>query len=166
MFMGQTVMTPVATAKTDIKKVKNISNNDSLINKIIVSDCMEVMQKIKDNTFDMIFADPPYNMQLQNELYRPNNTKVAAVDDKWDQFDSFEKYDEFTIAWLTEAKRVLKKNGTIWVIGSYHNIFRVGNIMQNLGYWILNDVHWIKYNPMPNFRGVRFTNATETLIWR
>jgi len=165
MFMGQTVMTPVATAKTDIKKVKNISNNDSLINKIIVGDCMEVMQKIKDNTFDMIFADPPYNMQLQNELYRPNNTKVAAVDDKWDQFDSFEKYDEFTIAWLTEAKRVLKKNGTIWVIGSYHNIFRVGNIMQNLGYWILNDVHWIKYNPMPNFRGVRFTNATETLIW-
>jgi len=165
MFMGQTVMTPVATAKTDVKKVKNISNGDNLVNKIIVGDCLEVMQKIKDNTFDMIFADPPYNMQLQNELYRPNNTKVDAVDDKWDQFASFEKYDEFTIAWLKEAKRILKKSGTIWVIGSYHNIFRVGNIMQNLGYWVLNDVHWIKHNPMPNFKGVRFTNATETLIW-
>lgn len=165
MFTGQTEMTPVATAKADIKKVKSISSGDNLGNKIIVGDCLEVMQKIKDNTFDMIFADPPYNMQLQNELYRPNNTKVDAVDDKWDQFDSFEKYDEFTSAWLTEAKRILKKSGTIWVIGSYHNIFRVGNIMQNLGYWVLNDVHWIKHNPMPNFKGVRFTNATETLIW-
>ncbi|MCX5783573.1 MAG: DNA methyltransferase [Elusimicrobia bacterium] len=134
-------------------------------NKIIVGDCLKVMEKIKNNTFDMIFADPPYNMQLQNELYRPNRTKVDAVDDEWDKFGSFEDYDKFTKNWLTQAKRLLKRNGTLWVIGSYHNIFRVGNIMQDLGYWILNDVHWIKSNPMPNFRGVRFTNATETLIW-
>jgi DNA modification methylase len=113
----------------------------------------------------MIFADPPYNLQLRNELWRPNNTKVDAVDDLWDRFGSFEEYDQFTRAWLSECRRVLKVTGTIWVIGSYHNIFRVGRILQDLGYWILNDVVWIKTNPMPNFRGVRFTNAHETLIW-
>ncbi|MBU4141437.1 transcriptional repressor LexA, partial [Patescibacteria group bacterium] len=150
---------------TEVKKIRNFKDETEIVNKIIVGDCLEVMKKIKDNTFDMIFADPPYNMQLQNELYRPNNTKVDAVDDEWDQFKSFEHYDEFTKAWIKEAKRILKKNGTIWVIGSYHNIFRVGNIMQDLGYWILNDVHWIKANPMPNFKGVRLTNATETLVW-
>jgi modification methylase len=114
---------------------------------------------------DLIFADPPYNLQLQNELHRPNMTKVDAVTDDWDKFDSFESYDEFTESWLKACKRVLKPSGTIWVIGSYHNIFRVGTIMQDLGYWILNDVIWVKTNPMPNFRGVRFTNAHETLIW-
>ncbi|MCF8054282.1 MAG: site-specific DNA-methyltransferase [Deltaproteobacteria bacterium] len=149
----------------DIKKIRVIEDESTIINKIIVGDCLEVMKSIKNDTFDMIFADPPYNMQLQNELYRPNNTKVDAVDDLWDQFDGFEHYDEFSKLWLQEAKRVLKKSGTIWVIGSYHNIFRVGKIMQDMGYWILNDVHWIKSNPMPNFRGVRFTNATETLVW-
>ncbi|MBI4653116.1 site-specific DNA-methyltransferase [Candidatus Kuenenbacteria bacterium] len=111
------------------------------------------MKKVEDNTFDMIFADPPYNMQLQNELYRPNNTKVNGVDDNWDQFESFKHYDDFTKEWLKEAKRIMKKNATLWVIGSYHNIFRVGNILQDLGFWILNDVHWIKSNPMPNFKG-------------
>jgi modification methylase len=136
---------------TDIKKIKSFKDESEIINKIIVGDCLEVMKNIKDNTFDMIFADPPYNMQLQNELYRPNNTKVDAVDDEWDQFNGFGHYDEFSKAWLKEAKRILKKNGTIWVIGSYHNIFRVGNIMQDMGYWVLNDVHWIKSNPMPNF---------------
>ncbi len=150
---------------TEIKKIKTFKDESEIVNKIIVGDCLEAMKKIKDNTFDMIFADPPYNMQLQNELYRPNNTKVDAVDDEWDQFNGFGHYDEFSKAWLQEAKRVLKKNGTIWVIGSYHNIFRVGNIMQDMGYWILNDVHWIKSNPMPNFKGVRLTNATETLVW-
>jgi modification methylase len=114
---------------------------------------------------DLVFADPPYNLQLQNELHRPNMTKVDAVTDRWDQFEGFAAYDEFTRAWLTACKRVLKPTGSIWVIGSYHNIFRVGKMMQDLGYWILNDVLWIKTNPMPNFRGVRFTNAHETLIW-
>lgn len=114
---------------------------------------------------DLIFADPPYNLQLQNELHRPNMTKVDAVNDQWDQFDSFAAYDEFTRSWLSACNRVLKSTGSIWVIGSYHNIFRVGTIMQDLGYWILNDVIWVKTNPMPNFRGVRFTNAHETLIW-
>lgn len=151
--------------KTEIKKIKIFKDESEIINKIIVGDCLESMKKIKDNTFDMIFADPPYNMQLQNELYRPNNTKVDAVDDEWDKFNGFGHYDKFSKEWLQEAKRILKKSGTIWVIGSYHNIFRVGNIMQDMGYWILNDVHWIKANPMPNFKGVRMTNATETLVW-
>lgn len=149
----------------DIKKIKSFSNQSEIINSIIIGDCLEVMKKINDNTFDMVFADPPYNMQLQNELYRPNNTKVDAVDDDWDKFNGFGHYDEFTRAWFTEVKRVMKKNATFWVIGSYHNIFRVGNILQDMGFWILNDVIWVKSNPMPNFKGVRFTNATETLLW-
>ncbi len=118
-----------------------------------------------EKSVDLIFADPPYNLQLRKELHRPNMTKVDAVNDSWDQFATFEDYDKFTIEWLTECKRILKPTGAIWVIGSYHNIFRVGKIMQDLGYWILNDVVWVKTNPMPNFRGVRFTNAHETLIW-
>jgi len=113
----------------------------------------------------LIFADPPYNLQLKKELTRPDMSKVSAVNDKWDQFKNFKKYDDFTYTWLSECKRVLKKNGAIWVIGSYHNIFRVGTAIQNLGFWILNDVIWNKKNPMPNFRGSRFTNAHETLIW-
>ena len=114
---------------------------------------------------DVIFADPPYNLQLRNDLYRPDTSKVDAVSDGWDKFEDFKAYDEFTSRWLSACRRVLKETGTIWVIGSYHNIYRVGAIMQDLGFWILNDVLWIKNNPMPNFRGVRFTNAHETMIW-
>ena len=135
------------------------------LNQIIQGDCVEVLDALPEKSIDLIFADPPYNLQLQNELHRPNMTKVDAVNDAWDQFASFEAYDAFTREWLTACKRVLKPTGAIWVIGSYHNIFRVGAIMQDLGFWILNDVIWIKTNPMPNFRGARFTNAHETLIW-
>ena len=134
-------------------------------NKIINGDSLEELKKIPSETFDLIFADPPYNLQLKGELTRPDRSKVNAVNDKWDQFENFKKYDEFTYAWLAECKRILKKDGAIWVIGSYHNIFRVGTAIQNLGFWILNDVIWNKNNPMPNFRGTRFTNAHETLIW-
>jgi len=135
------------------------------LNRIIQGDCIELMNSFPESSIDLIFADPPYNLQLQNELHRPNMTKVDAVTDKWDQFESFAAYDEFTRAWLTACKRTLKETGTIWVIGTYHNIYRLGALMQDLGFWILNDVIWIKTNPMPNFRGVRFTNAHETLIW-
>jgi len=135
------------------------------LNQIIPGDCVESLNALPEKSIDLIFADPPYNLQLHNELHRPNMTKVDAVDDHWDQFDSFETYDEFTRQWLMACKRVLKPTGTIWVIGSYHNIFRVGTIMQNLGFWMLNDIIWVKTNPMPNFRGVRFANAHETLIW-
>ncbi len=135
------------------------------INNIIEGDCIEIMKEIPDSSVDLIFADPPYNLQLRNELIRPNMTKVDAVDDEWDKFNSFEDYDKFSEQWLKECRRILKKTGTFWVIGSYHNIFRVGKIMHDLGFWILNDVVWIKSNPMPNFKGVRFTNAHETLIW-
>jgi len=134
-------------------------------NTIIQGDCIAELKKFPDNSIDLIFADPPYNMQLENALYRPNNTKVDGVDDEWDKFASFAEYDNFCTEWLTECRRILKNTGTIWVIGSYHNIFRVGNIMLNLGFWILNDVIWYKTNPMPNFMGTRFTNATETLLW-
>tara|TARA_Y100000590_G_scaffold391411_1_gene467983 strand:+ start:464 stop:1537 length:1074 start_codon:yes stop_codon:yes gene_type:complete len=134
-------------------------------NKIINGDSLKELKKIPDETFDLIFADPPYNLQLQNNLVRPDRSKVNAVKDEWDQFESFKTYDNFTNKWLSECRRILKKNGAIWVIGSYHNIFRVGKIVQDLGFWILNDVIWNKKNPMPNFRGTRFTNAHETLIW-
>ena len=134
-------------------------------NKIINGDSLEELKKIPRETFDLIFADPPYNLQLKSELTRPERSKVSAVNDKWDQFENFKKYDDFTYEWLSECKRILKKDGAIWVIGSYHNIFRVGTAIQNLGFWILNDVIWNKNNPMPNFRGTRFTNAHETLIW-
>ena len=135
------------------------------LNQILQGDCVEIMRSLPDKSVDLIFADPPYNLQLQGELIRPNQTVVDAVNDEWDKFDSFEDYDSFSVAWLTEARRLLKDTGTIWVIGSYHNIFRVGSKMLDLGYWVLNDVIWYKTNPMPNFRGTRFTNATETLIW-
>lgn len=135
------------------------------LNTILHGDNIEVLNSLPENSVDLIFADPPYNLQLQKDLWRPNMTKVDAVDDDWDQFRSFEQYDQFTHDWLSAARRVLKEIGTIWVIGSYHNIYRVGSIMQDLGFWILNDILWIKTNPMPNFRGVRFTNAHETLLW-
>ena len=135
------------------------------LNSIIHGDCIDELQKFPDNSIDLIFADPPYNMQLENMLFRPNNTKVDGVDDDWDKFASFSAYDTFCTAWLEQCRRILKNTGTIWVIGSYHNIFRVGTVMLNLGYWILNNVTWHKSNPMPNFLGKRFTNATETLLW-
>jgi len=134
-------------------------------NTIIQGNCIEKLKQLPDKTIDLIFADPPYNLQLKNELYRPNQTKVEGVFDDWDKFDSMQEYDKFTEQWLKECKRVLKDNATIWVIGSYHNIFRVGAILQNLGFWILNDILWIKTNPMPNFKGTRFNNAHETMIW-
>jgi site-specific DNA-methyltransferase (adenine-specific) len=135
------------------------------INEIIQGDCIEVLKTLPAKSVDLIFADPPYNLQLQQELLRPNQSVVAGVDDAWDQFASFSDYDQFSERWLKECRRVLKDDGTIWVIGSYHNIFRVGKIMMDLGYWILNDIIWHKSNPMPNFRGTRFQNATETMIW-
>lgn len=135
------------------------------LDSIYTGDCRKVLQIIPEKSVDLIFADPPYNLQLDKELWRPNATKVNGVDEKWDQFSTFEAYDLFTRTWIHECRRVLKDTGTIWVIGSYHNIFRVGRILQDLDFWILNDVVWIKNNPMPNFHGVRFTNAHETLIW-
>jgi modification methylase len=134
-------------------------------NSIHQGDCIALMNAMPEKSVDMVFADPPYNMQLGGELLRPDNSKVDGVDDAWDQFESFAAYDRFTAAWLKAAKRILKDDGTLWVIGSYHNIFRVGAALQNLGYWILNDIVWRKTNPMPNFKGTRFTNAHETLIW-
>jgi len=133
--------------------------------RIILGDCIAEMARLPARSVDLVFADPPYNLQLGGELLRPDNSKVDAVDDDWDRFASFEAYDAFTRAWLTEARRVLKDEGALWVIGSYHNIFRVGSTLQDLGFWILNDVVWRKSNPMPNFKGTRFTNAHETLIW-
>ena len=140
-------------------------NKTHLRNKIINGNCLEEIKKIPDKSFNLIFADPPYNMQLGENLRRPDNSKVKSVDDDWDKFQNFKSYDEFSVIWLQECKRILKDDGTIWVIGSYHNIFRLGFHLQNLDYWILNDVIWRKNNPMPNFKGTRFTNAHETLIW-
>ncbi|MEM7665760.1 MAG: site-specific DNA-methyltransferase [Pseudomonadota bacterium] len=135
------------------------------IGQILSGDCIEAMRSLPDNSVDCVFADPPYNLQLGGDLNRPDGSEVDAVTDHWDQFDSFRAYDEFTRGWLAEARRVLKPDGALWVIGSYHNIFRVGAILQDLGFWILNDIVWRKTNPMPNFKGTRFTNAHETLIW-
>ncbi len=135
------------------------------LNQILDGDCIDVMNSLPAGSVDLIFADPPYNLQLRGDLHRPDNSKVDAVDDHWDQFSSFAAYDRFTRDWLKAARRLLKPHGGIWVIGSYHNIFRVGAAMQDAGYWILNDVIWRKSNPMPNFRGKRFTNAHETMIW-
>ncbi|TNF18543.1 MAG: site-specific DNA-methyltransferase [Rhodobacteraceae bacterium] len=135
------------------------------LNTILAGDCIKEMNRLPENSVDLIFADPPYNLQLKGDLHRPDNSRVDAVDDHWDQFASFAAYDRFTRDWLKAARRLLKPNGAIWVIGSYHNIFRVGAALQDQGYWILNDVVWRKSNPMPNFRGKRFTNAHETMIW-
>jgi site-specific DNA-methyltransferase (adenine-specific) len=142
-----------------------MNENDLPLGQILHGNCISLLETLPENSVDLIFADPPYNLQLQNTLWRPNMTLVDAVDDDWDQFDSFKEYDDFTTAWLSACRRVLKDDGTIWVIGSYHNIYRVGSIMQDLGFWFLNDIAWVKVNPMPNFRGVRFANAHETLLW-
>src|SRR5215470_10924891 len=132
---------------------------------ILRGDCVAELAKLPAASVDLVFADPPYNLQLQGDLKRPDDSRVDAVDDDWDKFSNFAAYDDFTCAWLASCRRVMKPNATLWVIGSYHNIFRVGTILQDLGFWILNDLIWRKTNPMPNFRGRRFTNAHETLIW-
>jgi len=134
-------------------------------NVILEGDCIAEMARLPDKSVDMIFADPPYNLQLGGDLFRPEGGRVDAVDDEWDKFDSLTAYDNFTRDWLFQARRILKDNGTIWVIGSYHNIYRVGSLIQDAEFWILNDIVWRKTNPMPNFRGTRFTNAHETLLW-
>ena len=149
-----------------MEKTKSRSAAKALpVNTILNGDCIEMMNSLPAESIDLIFADPPYNLQLRGDLNRPDNSKVDAVDDHWDQFSSFAAYDKFTTEWLKAARRLLKPNGAIWVIGSYHNIFRVGAALQNQGFWILNDVVWRKSNPMPNFRGKRLTNAHETMIW-
>lgn len=135
------------------------------LDQILQGDCVQLLASLPEKSVDLIFADPPYNLQLQKTLWRPNMSKVGAVNDEWDHFSSFEEYDQFTHSWLSACRRVLKNDGTIWVIGTYHNIYRIGAIMQILGFWFLNDIAWVKTNPMPNFRGVRFTNAHETLLW-
>ena len=147
------------------RKVEARAPVDLPLGRILDGDCIEAMRSLPSASVDLVFADPPYNLQLGGDLSRPDGSHVDAVTDHWDQFDSFAVYDKFTREWLTEARRVLKPNGSLWVIGSYHNIFRVGAILQDLGFWILNDIVWRKANPMPNFKGTRFTNAHETLIW-
>jgi modification methylase len=153
------------SALRSVDEYSSVSAKPAWLDTIIKGDCVAALERLPDNSIDVVFADPPYNLQLEGDLHRPDQSKVDAVDDHWDQFESFAAYDAFTRAWLLAVRRVLKPNGTIWVIGSYHNIFRVGAAMQDLGFWILNDVVWRKTNPMPNFRGRRFQNAHETMIW-
>src|SRR5579862_9861287 len=142
------------------------ATSDSLESgRVLIGDCVALMGKLAAESVDLVFADPPYNLQLRGDLKRPDDSRVDAVDDDWDKFSSFAAYDDFTRAWLLACRRVMKPAATLWVIGSYHNIFRVGTILQDIGFWILNDVIWRKSNPMPNFRGRRFTNAHETMIW-
>ena len=152
--------TPVRARATKMAEAPSLP-----LDQILQGDCVAMMRALPDDSVDMIFADPPYNLQLGGDLSRPDGSHVDAVTDAWDKFDSFAAYDFFTQEWLREARRILKPNGTIWVIGSYHNIFRVGAALQDQGFWILNDIIWRKVNPMPNFKGTRFTNAHETLIW-
>jgi modification methylase len=147
------------------KRAAAVPSPDLPLGQILQEDCIAAMARLPEGSIDMVFADPPYNLQLGGDLFRPEGGLVDAVDDDWDKFETFAAYDQFTRAWLKEARRILKPNGTLWVIGSYHNIFRVGAALQDAGYWILNDIIWRKSNPMPNFRGTRFTNAHETLIW-
>lgn len=146
-------------------KISSVDKSSLPLDQILQGDCVERMRALPDGCIDLVFADPPYNLQLGGDLRRPDQSAVDGVDEAWDRFDSFAAYDAFSRAWLAEARRILKPNGAIWVIGSYHNIFRVGAVMQDAGFWLLNDVVWRKSNPMPNFRGTRFTNAHETLIW-
>ena len=150
----------IITKTTDKSKKSTLPRN-----KILQGNCIEIMKALPARSIDLIFADPPYNLQLGGDLTRPDNSKVNGVEDDWDKFSSFGEYDKFSREWLLEARRLLKDDGAIWVIGSYHNIFRLGAELQNLGFWILNDIVWRKTNPMPNFRGRRFTNAHETMIW-
>ncbi len=145
--------------------LRKAAGNPDFLDQIFKGDCITELEKLPAASVDLVFADPPYNLQLEGRLTRPDQSEVDAVDDDWDKFASFAAYDDFTRAWLLACRRVLKPSGALWVIGSYHNIFRVGTILQDLGYWILNDIVWRKTNPMPNFRGRRFTNAHETLIW-
>lgn len=157
---------PVKTRAAILPPVHDLPPVHGLpVNQILKGDCIEMMRSLPSASIDMIFADPPYNLQLGGNLARPDGSHVDAVTDAWDQFDSFAVYDRFTREWLSEAYRLLKPNGSIWVIGSYHNIFRLGTMLQDMGFWILNDIIWRKTNPMPNFKGTRFTNAHETLIW-
>jgi modification methylase len=151
--------------KARLRAAKEVVRPDLPVGRILDGDCIEAMRSLPSASVDLVFADPPYNLQLGGDLARPDGSHVDAVTDHWDQFASFAAYDQFTREWLTEARRILKPSGSLWVIGSYHNIFRVGAILQDLGFWILNDVVWRKANPMPNFKGTRFTNAHETLIW-
>ena len=160
MGVMERVKTPAAK-----QRAAKASPVDLPLDSIMQGDCIEMMRSLPAASIDMIFADPPYNLQLGGDLHRPDGSQVDAVNDEWDKFDSLATYDRFTHAWLAEAKRILKPGGNIWVIGSYHNIFRVGAALQDQGYWILNDIVWRKANPMPNFKGTRFTNAHETLIW-
>src|SRR5438270_5334666 len=154
----------IAEQPTSFRPAKT-AKRELPLDTILQGDCIAEMARLPDKSVDMIFADPPYNLQLGGDLFRPEGSRVDAVDDDWDKFDSLAVYDEFTRDWLAEARRVLKDSGTIWVIGSYHNIYRLGAALQDQGYWILNDIAWVKVNPMPQFRGVRFCNAHETLIW-
>lgn len=162
---------PSVVSLAEIRRSSNLpidkshSDKTPYLNSIIKGDCVAALEALPANSVDVIFADPPYNLQLGGDLHRPDHSKVDAVDDAWDQFSSFQAYDSFCRAWLMACRRVLKPNGTIWVIGSYHNIFRVGTMLQDLEFWLLNDVVWRKTNPMPNFRGRRFQNAHETMIW-
>lgn len=142
-----------------------MDNLQPYLKQILMGDCISILNSMPEKSVDMVFADPPYNLQLKQELWRPNFTKVEGVVDEWDKFEDWQEYDRFSEQWLSACKRVLKDTGTIWVIGTYHNIYRIGSLMQELGFWFLNDIVWIKNNPMPNFRGARFTNAHETLIW-
>ncbi|MCV3766439.1 site-specific DNA-methyltransferase [Rhizobium sp. TRM95796] len=148
-----------------LREARSGVQSNSWLNSIIKGDCVAALEALPDKSVDVIFADPPYNLQLGGALHRPDQSLVDACDDEWDQFASFEAYDAFTRAWLLACRRVLKPHGTIWVIGSYHNIFRVGATLQDMNFWILNDIVWRKTNPMPNFKGRRFQNAHETMIW-
>ncbi|NTZ41994.1 site-specific DNA-methyltransferase [Altererythrobacter sp. SALINAS58] len=154
-----------AAPRQRVAKPRSVPKDELPLGQILAGDCVTAMRSIPDASVDMVFADPPYNLQLGGDLDRPDGSRVDAVNDHWDKFDSFAAYDSFTRAWLAEARRILKPDGSLWVIGSYHNIFRVGATLQDLGFWILNDIVWRKSNPMPNFKGTRFTNAHETLIW-
>ena len=145
--------------------LRRVASTAGAVNRVIVGDCIEELRSLRSESVELVFADPPYNLQLERDLLRPNNTVVDGVDDAWDKFDTFADYDRFCRAWLAECRRVLKPDGAIWVIGSYHNVFRLGVALQDLGFWVQNDIVWRKTNPMPNFRGKRFTNAHETLIW-
>src|SRR3954462_8353337 len=155
----------VASRRGASDRAPRVSSKAIERGRVLIGDCVAEMAALPAESVDLVFADPPYNLQLQGDLKRPDDSRVDAVNDAWDKFASFSAYDDFTRAWLIACRRVMKRSATLWVIGSYHNIFRVGTILQDLGFWILNDVIWRKSNPMPNFRGMRFTNAHETLIW-
>ena len=155
----------IAEQPTSFRPTRSAAKRELPLDTILEGDCIAQMARLPDKSVDMIFADPPYNLQLGGDLFRPEGSRVDAVDDEWDKFESLTSYDNFTREWLEQARRILKDSGTIWVIGSYHNIYRVGSLLQDAEFWILNDIVWRKSNPMPNFRGTRFTNAHETLIW-